>query len=254
VLTALTNSPTPSLERGERSYVGRDPIDMTVARAQHAAYCNVLRECGADVTTLNVNRDHPDAVFIEDTAVVFDELAVMMRPGAASRADEPREVEPYLATYRRLARIESPGTIDGGDVVVNGRHVYVGASARSNTDGVAQLATHLAPFGYAVSHIGLRDCLHLKSACCALPDGRLLIHPGWVDTDALSHCELVAIPAEEPFGADFATAGNTVIVSESNPRTAALISNLGFGVRTTPLSEFEKAEGGVSCLSLIFRR
>jgi dimethylargininase len=251
---AITHVPPPALEQGERTFVSRDPIDFALALRQHAAYCRVLADCGAAVTTLDVNVAHADAVFIEDTALVFDELAVLTSPGAVSRRPEPAGIEPELRKYRTVRRVELPATLDGGDVVVTGKRIFVGASARSNAEGARALQQLTAPFGYRVDRVALRDCLHLKSACCALPDGRMLINPHWLDTTPLAGFTLIEIPATEPFAADFATVGDIIIMSESNPRTAGMTRALGFEVRTTPLTEFEKAEGGVTCLSLIFRQ
>jgi dimethylargininase len=252
-LFAITHEPPAALERGERSFVSRTSIDFPLTLAQHAAYCALLAECGAHVVTLGVNREHADAVFVEDTAVVLDEVAIMASPGAPARRPEPPGIEAELRKYRDIRHITLPATLDGGDVVVAGRTLLVGASARTNAGGARELQEHVAPFGYRVVRVPIHDCLHLKSACCALPDGRLLINPAWLDAGPLHDFPLVAIPPQEPFGADFATVGRTIIVSSTNPDTAALIAGLGFAVRATPLSEFEKAEGGVTCLSIIFR-
>jgi dimethylargininase len=252
-LIAITHVPSPALESGERTFVSRAPIDFALAQRQHAAYCTALRDCGAEVTTLDVNAAHPDCVFIEDTAIVLDEVAILTRPGAASRRDEPRGIEPVLRTYREVRPIEAPATLDGGDVVVTGRSILVGASPRTNEAGASALQERTREFGYRLRRVPLRDCLHLKSACCALPDGRLLVNPAWLDTSALDDFTHLRVHESEPFAADFATVGDTILVSESHPRTGDIISTLGFGVRATPLTEFEKAEGSVTCLSLIFR-
>jgi dimethylargininase len=251
-LHAITHVPPPALERGERSFVGRPPIDMRLAYRQHDSYCALLGLCGATVTTLDDNRDYADAVFVEDTAVVFDGVAVMASPGAVSRRGEVAAMERELSKYRKIERIALPATLDGGDVVVTEKTILVGASLRTNEAGARSMADLTARFGFRVTRVPLHDCLHLKSACCALPDGRLLVNPAWLDASPLANFELVPIPASEPFGADFAVAGDSVIVSETNPRTAELIHKLGFKVRETPLSEFEKAEGGVTCLSILF--
>jgi dimethylargininase len=241
------------LERGERTFVSRSPIDFPLALRQHAAYCALLRDLGVVVTTLDVNHDHADAVFVEDTALVLDEIAVMMMPGAPSRRPEPPGIERELAKYRDIRRVELPGTIDGGDIVVAGKRILVGDSQRSNAAGAAALHSFVAPFGYSVERISLRDCLHLKSACCVLPDGSLLANPAWLGNEReLDGFHIRPIDPSEPFAADFATVGNTAIMSETNPRTADMVRSLGFDVRLTPLSEFEKAEGGVTCLSLLF--
>jgi dimethylargininase len=253
-IIALTHTPPAALERGERTFVSRSPIDFPLALRQHAAYCGLLSECGAQVITLDVNREHADAVFIEDTAVVLDEVAVMASPGAESRRPEPPGIEPELRKFREVRRIELPATLDGGDVVVTGKTILVGASDRTNEAGARALGEFAAPFGYQTRRVPLRDCLHLKSACCALPDGRLLVNPAWLGDGApLDDFQLIDIPGDEPFAADFATVSDTVIMSATNPRTADMIRSHGFDVRATPLSEFEKAEGGVTCLSIIFR-
>jgi dimethylargininase len=252
-LIAITHVPPQALERGERTFVARTPIDLSLAHRQHAAYCALLRNCGAEVTTLSTNLGHPDAVFVEDTFLVLDEVAIRARPGADSRRDEPAGIEPEVRKYREIRRIEAPATLDGGDVVVTGRSILVGASGRTSEAGARALQDITAPFGYRVTRVGMRDCLHFKSACCALPDGRLLANPAWLDGSSLDGFTVLAIPPSEPFAGDFAICGETVIVSASHPLTADMIRALGFRVRAAELSEFEKAEGGVTCLSLIFR-
>ena len=249
---AITHVPPASLERGERTFVGRGPIDMANARAQHAAYSGLLRELGCDVVQLDANHEFPDAVFVEDTALVLDEVAVLAMPGAPSRRGEVAAVGRELARHRKVERIELPATLDGGDVVVAGRVLLVGKSARPNAEGAAALARILRPYGYVVRRVGMRDCLHLKSACTVLPGGRLLVNPAWADLEDLAGFDIVESPREEPFAADVLTIGRSVLSAAEHPRTAALIASLGYDSRTTPLSEFAKAEGGVTCLSLVF--
>lgn len=249
---AITHVPPASLEQGERSYVGRHPIDMGNARAQHAVYCDLLHQLGCDVVVLNTNHACADGVFVEDAALVFDELAVMTMPGAESRRAEIAGIEAELANHRKIERMELPATLDGGDVAVSGRMVLVGKSARTNAEGAASLALILRPYGYVVRRVGMRDCLHLKSACTALPDGRLLVNPAWVELKDLAGFDIVEIAPTEPFAADVLTIGRSVVSAAEHPATAALIAALGFDSRTTPLSEFAKAEGGVTCLSLVF--
>jgi dimethylargininase len=250
---AVTHIPPESLEQGERSFVGRDAIDMARARAQHATYCDLLRSLGCEVITLSANAKFADSVFVEDTAIVLDELAVMASPGATSRRAEVAAIETELRKHRKvIERIELPGTLDGGDVVCNGRLVLVGRSGRTNADGTDQLRQHLRGHGYTVRSVGLRDCLHLKSGCCALPDGRLLVNPKWVELKDLRGFDIVEIDAAEPFAADVLTVGRSVVSAAAHPKTVALMASLGFDSRTIDLSEFAKAEGGVTCLSLIF--
>jgi dimethylargininase len=250
---AIVHEPPAALEQGERSFVGRDPIDMDRAHAQHAAYVELLRALGCEVTTLNVNAAFADGVFVEDTALVFDELAVLASPGAPSRRGEVAGIAAELRKHRDVvAAIKLPATLDGGDVFVAGRVVCVGRSARTNAEGAAALARILVPYGYVVRTVGLRDCLHLKSACCPLPDGRLLVNPRWADLRDLRGFDIVEVADGEPFAADVLVIGRSVVSMAAHPKTAALIGALGFDSRTLDLGEFAKAEGGVTCMSLVF--
>jgi dimethylargininase len=191
-------------------------------------------------------------VFIEDTAIVLDEIAVLTSMGAASRRGEPDGIEPALRKYRSVERIALPATLEGGDVVRVGRTVLVGASSRTNAAGAAALERVVQRHGYRVVRVAVTGCLHLKSACTALPDGRLLVNPDWIDLGPLAAFERVTVPLDEPTAADVAFVGDIVCMAAEHPRTATLVESLGFTVRTTPLSEFAKAEGAVTCLSLIF--
>jgi dimethylargininase len=249
---AITNAPSPLLERCELTHVDRVPIDYAVAVRQHEGYREMLRGCGAELHSLDVNRDHPDGVFIEDTAIVLDEVAILTSMGAASRRAEPAGIEPELRKYRPIVRIELPATIEGGDVVRVGRTLLVGRSTRTNAAGVAALEGIAQRYGYRVVAVPVTGCLHLKSACTALPDGRLLVNPAWLDRRAIAELETVTVPSGEPTAADVALVNDFVCMAAEHPRTAKLVQSLGFSVRATPLSEFAKAEGAVTCLSLIF--
>ena len=251
-IVAITNAPSPRLVECELTHLERTPIDHGVAAEQHVGYQAMLRACGAEVVPLRVNVDHPDGVFIEDTAVVLDEIAVMMSMGAESRRGEPAAIESALRKYRDVERITLPATIDGGDVARVGRTLLVGESSRTNAEGAAALERVVERHGYRVVRVPVTGCLHLKSACTALPDGRLLVNPEWIDTAALAPFDTVSVPASEPSAADVALVGDTVCMAAEHPETARLVESLGFTVRTTPLSEFAKAEGAVTCLSLIF--
>lgn len=227
-------------------------IDGALALRQHAGYRQMLERCGATVHALPAAPRLPDCVFIEDTAIVLDELAVICSMGHASRRNEPAGVEPALARYRELRRIEVPATIDGGDVIRIGRQLLVGQSQRTNAAGIEALRTIVGPLGYSVEAIAVTGCLHLKSACTALPDGRLLANPAWLFEKHLASYDIVPVPEEEPDGANVALAGDTVCAAAGHPRTADLIGRLGFRLETTDLSEFAKADGCVTCLSLLF--
>jgi dimethylargininase len=251
-LIALTHVPSPCLADGERTHVGRVPIDYGLALRQHAAYRDMLRRRGAEVIALDSYSDQPDCVFVEDTAVVLDEIAVLALMGAASRRDETAGIEPVLRKYRELHRIEPPATLEGGDVLLVGKTLLVGLSSRTNLQGVRALESIGRHHGYKVVPIQLKDCLHLKSACTALPDRSLLVNPAWLDIEALQDFEMLLIPSREPWAADILTIGRTVCVLAPHIETAELIRKRGFAVETVDLSEFAKAEGGITCLSILF--
>jgi dimethylargininase len=251
-LVAITHVPSTRLDAGERTYVGRDAIDLRVARLQHTAYQDALRACGARVVQLDMNRELPDCVFVEDTALVLDEVAVMMSMGAESRRGEPAGIERELRKYRVVEHVRLPATIDGGDVVRCGRALYVGESARTNAAGIAALREIVTPYGYAVTAVPVRQCLHLKSACSALPDDSFLVNADWIDASPLPPDRLVPVPASEPWSGDVLVIGERIIVSDVFPQTADLLRERGWTVQPVDVSEFAKAEGGVTCMSLVF--
>jgi dimethylargininase len=251
-LVAITHVPSPRLEQGERTYVEHGAIDFALAVRQHGAYEDALRACGATVVQLNANRDLPDCVFVEDTAIVLDEVAVMMSMGAESRRAEPAAIEAALREYREIERVELPATIDGGDVVLCGRTLFVGESPRTNTAGIAALRRIVARHGYEVIGIPVRECLHLKTACSALPDRSLLVNPDWIDTSPLGSRTLVRVPQAEPWAGDVLVIGERIIVSDAFPQTVGLLGQR-WEVIPVCVSEFAKAEGGVTCMSLVFR-
>ena len=251
-MLALTHVPSPNMDHGQRTHVGRAAIDFGLAVRQHAEYCRVLRDGGADVRVLEVNRDLPDATFVEDTAVVFDEVAVLASMGAEARRAELAGIEPELRKYRELRRIEAPATIEGGDVLRVGRTLLVGVSCRTNPAGVRALEAIVRRYGYRVRPVPVRQCLHLKTACTALPDGSLLVNPSWLAMASLPDFDKVPIPEEEPWAANTLPIGGTVCIAAEHGHTADLLRQRGFDVRTARVSEFAKAEGGVTCLSLWF--
>jgi len=239
------------MEEGQRTHVMRTAIDHQRALQQHTGYCQMLRDAGANVCVLDVNRDQPDCVFIEDTAIVLDEVAVLASMGAESRRAEPAGIEPELRKHREVVRISAPATIEGSDVLRVGRTLLVGLSSRTSPAGVKALEAIVQRHGYRVVPVRVRDCLHLKTACTALPDECLLVNPAWLQTQALIGFEMIAVPATEPWGANVALVGLSVFVATAYWQTAEMIRGRGFNVRTVDLSEFAKAEGGVTCLSIL---
>jgi dimethylargininase len=251
-MIALTHIPSPNMERCQLTHIVREPIDHELALRQHHDYCQTLRACGADVRVLEVNRDFPDCAFIEDTAVVLDEVAVLCVLGTAARRPESAGIEPVLREYRDIARIEAPATLEGGDVLRIGRTLLVGESSRTNRAGIGALdAISRAHDGYRVRFVPVHGCLHLKTACTALDDQRLLVNPAWLDMRALRKFDVLRVPDDEPWAANVLRIGKSICMAAGQPRTAEMIDGLGFDVRVIDLSEFAKAEGGVTCLSLL---
>src|SRR4051812_48811876 len=197
---AITRKPSPLLETGERTHIGRDPIDLRRALKQHEAYRAALAELGAEVTRLDDADEFPDGVFVEDTALVLDEAGIMMRPGAESRRGEVQGIGIALERSRELFVIAPPATIDGGDIVVVGKRIFVGHSARSKGAGIAAPAQVVRGFGSAVGGVRMPGCLPLKGGCPALPAGRLLTNRRWIDERDVAGLEMVDVPASEPWG------------------------------------------------------
>jgi dimethylargininase len=247
--TALVRPPGSRLAEGIVTHQRRVPVDVGLARAQHAAYADALAACGWRIAPVPDVEDCPDSVFVEDTVVVCEDLAVLARPGAPARRAEVAGVAAMAGPLGlRTAAIAAPGTLDGGDVLQAGHTVYVGRGGRTNAAGIRQLRALLAPLGRTVIAVPLRNVLHLKSAVTALPDGTFLLAPQLVPAalfpavrpvDEEAGCHVV------PLGAD------RVLIAASAPRTAQLLDDLGFTPVVADISEFEKLEGCVTCLSVL---
>ena len=250
MLTAITRAVSPTIAACELTYREREPIDIARARGQHRAYEACLAELGVEVISLPAETEYPDAVFVEDPAIVLDELAVMTRLGAPTRRGESESLARVLERYRPLRRLCEPATMDGGDVMLAGKTLFVGVTERSNAAGIGQLAAEVEPFGYRVRPVVVRGCLHLKSACSFIGDA-VLVHRPWVDEAAFAGVRLVDVPEE--CGANVLGIGETVLVSSAAPRTAELLIGLGRQGRILDNSELMKAEGALTCCSLIFR-
>lgn len=240
------------MDRCELTHLGRSPIDLGLAGQQHARYAATLVSLGCRLLELPPEPDLPDSVFVEDTAVVLDEIAVLARPGAESRRPEVTAVAGVLQLWRPCARIEPPGTLDGGDVLTIGRDVFVGRSGRSNDAGIAQLAAAIAPFGYRTVPVEVRGCLHLKSAVTSVGPGMLLVNEDWVDRSNWPGMRVISVDAAEPHGANALRVGDAVMHPASAPRTRDRLEAAGLRVLSLDVSEVEKAEGSVTCCSVIF--
>jgi len=252
MLIALTRGVSPTLGDCELQELDRQPIDIAKAVQQHRSYERCLAELGARIVALEPDPRFPDAVFVEDPALVLDEIAIMTRPGAASRRGEGESIARALAEYRPLRRIEEPGTLEGGDVMRAGKTLYVGLSRRTNRQGIQQLRDLSAPFGYETVAVPVHGCLHLKSACCYLGEETILANRAWIDAKPLSRFRILDVPQDEPRAANVLRIGDTLILPEAFPKTRELLEKSGFQIRTLDLSELAKAEGAVTCTSILF--
>jgi dimethylargininase len=251
VRLALTREVSPALAVCELTHLERCSIDVDLARQQHAAYEQALRDAGYTVHRLPATREMPDSVFIEDSAVVFNEVAILTRPGAESRRIETPEVAKALAPYRTVRAIIQPAHIDGGDVLVAGRHVFVGRSTRTNAEAVEQMRHWLTPFGYVVCEVPIAACLHLKSAVTRLEDDVLLANPAWLDMRTFRDYEVIDIDPSEPMAANVVRLHDRVIYPSAFPRTAERLASRGYRIELVDASELAKAEGAVTCCSLL---
>jgi dimethylargininase len=247
-MIAITRDVSPSIARAELTHLDRVPIDYERAREQHEQYRALLASLGCELLSLPADVAHPDCVFIEDTAVVLDDMAVITRPGAESRRGEVSVVAAALAPFRPLVHIEAPATLDGGDVLVLDNRIYVGGSTRSNDAALAQLRELT---GREVIRVDVHGALHLKTAVTQVADRALLINREWVDAGAFAGFTLIDIDPAEPFGANAVRLGETVIYPSAFARTRAILQSHGIDVRTVEAGELAKAEGGVTCCSLL---
>ncbi len=254
MLIAFTRKPSPQLHRCHLTHRARQPIDIDRAREQHREYEFLLHGLQVLVRRLPAAPWLPDGVFVQDTAIVCDELAVTAPLMLPSRQAEAESTLMALAGYREVVPFTPPATFDGGDVLMADRNVFVGLTGRTNRAAFEQIRQLLErELGeYRVRPVRVAGCVHLKSGCSYIGRNVMVINRRWVDAGPFRGFHCIDVPADEPFGANTLTVHGTVIVSASCPRTADAIGRAGFSVITVDISEFEKAEGGVSCLSLLF--
>jgi dimethylargininase len=250
---AFTRDVSPTLASCELTHLSRASIRVDVARAQHRGYERLLISLGCELRRVTPSPEHADAVFIEDTAVVLDELAVITRPGARSRRGEVTAVASALSPVRPLVRMKAPATLDGGDVLVMGRTILVGRSRRTNEEGIAQLRAAASPHGYEVHGVAVTGCLHLKSAVSAVSDDTVLLNPAWVDAAAFKDYRVITVDEAEPMAANVLRIAKALVCAASYPRTRARLEAHGAMVHTVDLSELAKAEGAVTCCALLAR-
>lgn len=252
MLTAITRGVSPRLSECELTFQKREHLDIVRAETQHLGYETVLAELGARVVHLPALNDQPDSVFVEDPVIVLDEIAIIARMGAESRRAELASLAEAVAQFREVRPIEEPATLEGGDVLRIDKTLYVGLSQRTNFAGIQQLARLVEPYGYWLTPVEVRGCLHLKSACCHLGEGTLVANRAWIDADAFCGLRFLDVPASEPNAANVLRVRDTMVMPSSYPRTQGLLEENGFQVRTVDVSEFLKAEAGVTCMSLLF--
>jgi dimethylargininase len=252
MLTAITRAVSSGIVNCELTFVARQPIDLAKAEEQHRAYQALLEKCGARLISLPSEPALPDSMFVEDPAIVLDELAIIFPLGTETRRPEAASLAQALAKFRKLARVELPGQVEGGDILRIGRRLFAGLSSRTNADGIRQLASILAPRRYEVVSVVVTGCLHLKSAVTYVGRNTLLANRDWFDTQPFAGFEWIDVASEEPHAANALALGDTVIFPASFPRTRALLEARGFHVTPLDISELQKAESGLTCSSLLF--
>jgi dimethylargininase len=251
---AITRGVSATISNCELTHVTRTPIDAANAHDQHAAYEAALASLGCEIRRIPADDRYPDSVFIEDTAIVLDTVAVITRPGAESRRGEVDAVACVLGEYRTLVRMEAPATIDGGDVLRLDDVLYVGRTPRTTDEGIAQLRELVAPYGYRVAGVGVDGCLHLKSAVTRVGADALLMNRRWVGPSIFDGWRIIDVDDAEPSAANALRIGGSVVFPAEFPRTRRKLEAEGVEVIVVPAGELAKAEGGVTCCSLVLQR
>jgi dimethylargininase len=251
-MIALIRVPSLAIGDCELTYLQRTSIDHKVATEQHANYVEALRRLGLSVINLPATPELPDSTFVEDTAVVLDEVAVMTSP-CTPRKREIDSVHQVLSRYRKIATIATNAKLEGGDVIRDGRTLYVGQSTRTNPHGLESLRAALSRYGYSIVPIEVPHCLHLSTAISCLDHETFLINSDWIDPCSFAGKRLIEVPREEPWAANVLSINGCIVVPSEFPRTADLLAKLGYSACAVDVSELLKAEAGVTCMSLIFR-
>jgi len=251
VTIAITREVSSRFNECELTHMDRTPIDVNRARAQHHEYVKALAELGCQVIELPEEADLPDSVFVEDIAFILDEIAVITRPGADSRKPETESIIRALSPHRRLVHVTEHATVDGGDVLVLGKNIYVGLSTRSNSFAVDQLNDLLYDYGYKVSGVEMNGCLHLKTAVTRVDDKTLLMNKNWVSPSYFKDFDLIDVDSSEPFAANCLPINGQIIYPTSFPKTSAMLEDRGYKIHSVTVDELAKAEGAVTCCSLI---
>ena len=252
-MIAITREVSRSIIHCELTHLARQPIDIQRARAQHAEYEAALKELGLAVLSLPEEPALADSVFVEDTALVLDECAIILRPGADSRRPETESIAKALSPYRKLFTIQAPARVDGGDILRVGKQVYIGLSTRSDTNAAEQIQDFLQPYGYEVQVVRVTGCLHLKSAVTQVADDTLLINPAWVDRSNFVGMKFIESDPSEAYAANALWLGDSVLYPKAFPRTRKKLMDAGIKITDVDADELAKAEGALTCCSLLLR-
>ncbi len=252
MLKAITRAVSRAILNCELTHLARVPIDLENARRQHRLYEQALRDLGVEVLSLPEAPDLPDSVFVEDTAIVLDECAIITRPGADSRKPETASIAEALRPYRSLHQVSAPGTVDGGDVLTVGKTLWVGLTSRSDLAAVEQMRAFLQPYGYTVRTAGVRGCLHLKSAVTQAAERTLLINPAWVECADFPGMDFIEVDPGEPSAANLLLVGGKPVYQPAYPKTLERLQAAGIDPLLVDASELAKAEGALTCCSLLF--
>jgi dimethylargininase len=252
MLTAITRGVSPALVNCELSFIERKPIDLEKARAEHHNYESLLGKLGARVIALPEEPTLPDSMFVEDPAIVLDEVAIICALGTETRRKEAASIATALEKYRKLAQIKLPGTLEGGDVLRIGKQIFVGITRRSNPEGIRQLAVISAAHGYELTAVAVTGCLHLKSAVTFVGRNMLLANRAWFDWKRLGGFEWIDVDPREPHAGNALQIGSSVVFPASFPHTAKKMEEKGFQLELLEIGELQKAESGLTCSSLLF--
>ena len=250
-MIAITRQVSRSIIHCELTHLERTSIDIQRARVQHAEYEAALKYLGLAVLSLPEEPTLADSVFVEDAALVLAECAIILRPGADSRKPEIESIAKALAPYRKLFTIEAPARVDGGDILRVGKQIYVGLSSRSDTNAMEQMQDFLQPFGYEVHAVNVTGCLHLKSAVTQVAKDTLLINPGWTDKDNFAGMKFIEIDPSESYAANALMIGETILYAKAFPKTRKKLEDARIKIMDVNADELAKAEGALTCCSLI---
>ncbi len=249
----LTRAPSTQLALAQLTHLARVPISFELATIQHQRYCAALSRLMPSVQTLPALIGFPDAVFVEDVLVCLPEVSILCRPGAISRRGEIEAIKECIPADRPVMRVEPPGTIDGGDVLVIGKKIFIGQSSRTNDAAIKSVAAIVAPFGYSLNAVKVMGALHLKTAVTALSDDLLVMNPRWIDSSFFADWRHICVADNEPFAGNALKIAGSILMQSAHVDTANMIREAGFDVQLIDISEFAKAEAGLTCMSLFIR-